>query len=103
MLTYYPLLPLIVGGDFNTEVGTSPIQTLISQTRLEAGERIATEKILGGSGTNDYTTRGTATIDIVFVSKESISIQKYEIWDNKTNGKYPSDHLPVWVELTVKY
>ena len=41
--------------------------------------------------------------DIVFVSENSISVQKYEIWDNKMGGTYPSDHLPVWVELTVNY
>ncbi len=103
MLEEYPLLPLIVGGDFNTEASTSPIQTLLSKTRLELGESIAEEKILGGSGSSDYLTRGDSIIDIVLVSKESISIRKYEIWDNKTNGRYPSDHLPVWVELTVKY
>ena len=102
MLEAYPLMPLIVGGDFNTEATTTPIQTLISKSRLKLGEKLANECILGGSGSSDYITRGEKIIDIVLVSDESISVQKYEIWDNKTNGKYPSDHLPVWVECVIK-
>ena len=101
MLEEYPLMPLIVGGDFNTEATTTPIQTLISKSRLKLGEDLADEKTLGGSGASDYQTRGEKIIDIVLVSAESISVNKYEIWDNKTNGKYPSDHLPVCIELVV--
>lgn len=103
MLENYPLLPQIVGGDFNTESSTTPIQTLTSKSQLTVGEKIAEEAILGGSGAAEYVTRGESIIDIVLVTADSISIQKYEIWDNKIDNRYPSDHLPVCVELTVKY
>lgn len=103
MLGNYPLLPQIVGGDFNTESSTTPIQTLTSKSRLSVGEKIAAEAILGGSGAAEYITRGESIIDIVLVTADSISIQKYEIWDNKIGNRYPSDHLPVCVELTVRY
>ena len=97
----YPLLPLVVCGDFNTEVTTSPIDTLLSKSRLTPGEKIAAEKIMGGSGASDFQTRGDAIIDLLFVSDANVAVEKYEIWDNKTSKGYPSDHLPVWVEMTI--
>ena len=97
----YPLLPLVACGDFNTEANTSPITTLVNGSRLILGESIACEKIMGGSTASDFQTREEKTIDLLFVSDCNITVEKYEIWDNKTSRGYPSDHLPVWVEMTV--
>ena len=56
-----------------------------------------------GSGVSeDYTITGNTIIDYIFVSDQSIDVRYYEIWDNKINGKYPSDHIPVWAELTIQ-
>ena len=101
LLKNYPLLPLIVAGDFNTEVTTSPIDALVGNSRLIPGEKIAAEKIMGGSGAPDFQNRGETIIDLLFVSDSNVTVEKYEIWDNKTSKGYPSDHLPVWVEITV--
>ena len=100
----YPFYPLIVCGDFNTGAETSPIQTLLSQTKLKPAQNIADEKTMtNGSGVSeDYTTTGQTIIDFIFVSYQNISVQYYELWDNKINGKYPSDHIPVWAELTIQ-
>lgn len=99
----YPFYPLIVCGDFNTSADTSPIQTLLSHTKLKLAQEIANEKVMtAGSGVSeDYTTTGNTIIDYIFVSDQSIDVRYYEIWDNKINGKYPSDHIPVWAELTI--
>ena len=98
----HPLLPLVVCGDFNTEVTTSPITTLIGNSRLTPGEKIAAEKIItGGSGAPDFQNRGETIIDLLLVSDCNVTVEKYEIWDNKTGKGYPSDHLPVWVEMTI--
>lgn len=102
----YSILPTIVGGDFNTALDTSPITTLLSLTNLAAGNTLADPEnvIMNASGVQNYTTLGDKAIDHVFVSKNHITVEKYEVWDNKMgNGKYPSDHIPVCVEITVKF
>ena len=73
----------------------------MGNSRLIPGEKIAAEKIMGGSGAPDFQNRGESIIDLLFVSDSNITVEKYEIWDNKTSKGYPSDHLPVWAEITV--
>jgi len=44
----------------------------------------------------------TNRIDYIFVSKsKSISVEKHAILSDSKDLKYPSDHLPVYVELTI--
>ena len=102
----YSILPIVVGGDFNTALDTSPITTLLSLTNLAAGNLVADQEnvVMNVSEVQDYTTLGGRTIDHIFVSKNLIMIEKYEVWDNKMdNGKYPSDHIPVCAEITIKF
>lgn len=40
-------------------------------------------------------------IDFIFTEK-SIKVKQYKIIETHIDGLYPSDHLPVWVELQLK-
>ncbi len=102
----YAMLPAVVGGDFNTALDTSPITTFLSLTNLAAGSTVASPEnvVMNASEVQDYTSLGDKTIDHIFVSKDLVTVEKYEVWDNKMdNGKYPSDHIPVCAEITVKF
>ena len=85
----YPFDPLIVCGDFNTGVDTSPIQTLLSQTKLKPAQNIADEQVLtAGSGVSeDYTTTGNTIIDYIFVSHQNKRFQQIKESEKLTDGK----------------
>ena len=41
-------------------------------------------------------------IDYIFISKSiSLTVNKYAVLSDSDNLKYPSDHLPVYVELSL--
>ncbi|MBS7788024.1 endonuclease/exonuclease/phosphatase family protein [Flavobacterium sp. CYK-55] len=94
-------LPVIFMGDFNSEPTTERIITLrkaMNDTRL-----VSRQKPFGPSGTfNNFKHDQAVTnlIDYVFVSKKpTIQVNKYAILSDSRDLKYPSDHLPVFVEL----
>ena len=87
-------------------MGSSPMDTLMQKTGLSLGSDVATVKPQTNSSTvsDDYKSINSGDIiDHVFVSAQSIKVHSYDIWDNKMNGSYPSDHLPVILSLTVNF
>ena len=44
-----------------------------------------------------------SVLDYLFVTGDSIAVNKYEQVDNIINGQYPSDHLPVYAEISIRY
>lgn len=103
-LEEHTFLPVLVGGDFNEKPGNAVIASMTNNTRFRTGDAIADSKtVLPTCVNGDYTSLAGKTIDYIFVSTDSISVQRYETWDNKVNGKYPSDHIPVYAEVTIKY
>ncbi len=100
----YNFLPIIIGGDFNEKPTNALITGISSGTRIVYGGNVASEKTELPTVVNgEFTALVGNTIDYIFVTSDSVSVEKYETWDNKTDGKYPSDHIPVYAELTVKY
>ena len=96
-------LPVVLVGDFNDSPTAKSIKELLSKQVVSYAMDIAKEQV-GKGGTlisGDYTTRGSAIYDYVFVTAKMISVARYEIIDNKVGGSYPSDHLPVTADLTV--
>jgi endonuclease/exonuclease/phosphatase family metal-dependent hydrolase len=96
--------PVILMGDFNSEPETSRIKDL--KEVMNDSRDISKEKPFGPSGTfnafkhNEPVTR---LIDYIFVSKSGkIVVKKYAILSDSKDLRYPSDHLPVYVELKFK-
>lgn len=102
-LEKYPFMPVIVGGDFNAKASTEAIRVVVNQTRLSDSASIAKQSVRNstslGSSFTDLPENNV--IDYLFVTDDCITAQTYEAWDNKINGKYPSDHIPVCAEITV--
>lgn len=96
-----PDYPVIFMGDFNSEPGT---ERIISLKKEMIDSRSASKNApFGPSGTfNGFKHNEPVThlIDYIFISKnEKLKVLKYAILSDSKDLKYPSDHLPVYVEL----
>ncbi|WP_111707177.1 endonuclease/exonuclease/phosphatase family protein [Lutibacter citreus] len=96
-------LPVIVMGDFNVEP-SSELITNLKQTLDDSKEKA--KNIFGSNGTfNDFKFNELVTkrIDYIMLSKSSkIEVEKYGVLSSSIDLKYPSDHFPVLVSLTLK-
>ncbi|UBZ07203.1 endonuclease/exonuclease/phosphatase family protein [Salegentibacter mishustinae] len=91
-------LPVILMGDLNLEPQTSAIQFL--SKKLNDSKTLA-ELDFGPEGTfNGYNFKEAVNrrIDYIFVS-DNIKVKKYAVLSDSKDLKYPSDHLPVMVEI----
>jgi endonuclease/exonuclease/phosphatase family metal-dependent hydrolase len=94
-------LPVLLMGDFNSEPAEERIielKKLMNDTRA-----ISQEKPFGPSGTFNgfkFNEPVKTLIDYIFISKDSpFKVKKYAVLSDSKDLKYPSDHLPVYVEL----
>jgi len=96
--------PVFFMGDFNSEPTEQRIIDL-KKGMLDSRD-ISEEKPFGPSGTfNAFKQNETVEkrIDYIFLSKESnIKVKKYAVLSDSKDLKYPSDHLPVYVEINIK-
>ncbi|MDP2089435.1 MAG: endonuclease/exonuclease/phosphatase family protein [Flavobacteriaceae bacterium] len=96
--------PVIFMGDFNSEPTTDRIIAL--KNTMNDCRDISEEKPFGPSGTfNGFNHHEPVTllIDYIFISKNNpLKVKKYAILSDSKDLKYPSDHLPVYVELSYK-
>lgn len=102
----YIELPIIIGGDFNEGQSSGVISGMSTNTRFKYCSSIADKTVnIGTTDVNsDFTEKTEGVVfDYLFVTSDCITVQKYEQWDNVVNGKYPSDHLPVCAEISIKY
>ena len=95
--------PLVFMGDLNAEPESNPIKLL--KTDLFDSKEISIEKPFGSTGTFNafqFDKPVTKRIDYIFISKNNtIKVKKYAVLSDCKNLKYPSDHLPVYVELLI--
>ncbi|WP_345004842.1 endonuclease/exonuclease/phosphatase family protein [Snuella lapsa] len=95
--------PVVLMGDFNLKPNSIPITYLsdiFSDTKL-----VSKSKPFGPEGTFNgfkFNEPVKDRIDYVFVSKDKIEVNKYAILSDSKDCKYPSDHLPVYVEVDIK-
>jgi endonuclease/exonuclease/phosphatase family metal-dependent hydrolase len=95
--------PVICTGDFNSTPETEQIQHM--QTLLNDSYQITRQPPYGPVGTfNGFKFEAPMKhrIDYVFVSKGLITVLKYGVLTDAKAQRYPSDHLPVVVDLKLK-
>ena len=95
-------IPAIVVGDFNSTSDQACIPSFLADNpNMGMTSEIAETKgdtgptLVGGG----FTTRLPYVFDYIFVTKELLHTKYYTVVDNLKDGKYPSDHLPVFAEL----
>lgn len=94
-------LPVFFMGDFNA----APDTRVISNVKKEMNDAkdISAEKPFGPSGTFngfEFNKPVTFLIDYIFISKTpAVKVNKYAVLSDSYNLRYPSDHLPVFVQI----
>lgn len=94
--------PVILMGDFNLEPDTENIQ-LIKKVLSDSRDSSISEPF-GPSGTFngfEFEKPVKRRIDYIFVSQNNIKVNKYAVLSDSKDLKYPSDHFPVYIELTI--
>ena len=97
------MLPVFLMGDLNLEPDKEPI--LFLKNELNDSKEISILPPFGPSGTFnnfDFDKPVTRRIDYIFVSKNNIIVNKYAVFSDNAELKYPSDHLPVYIEIDFK-
>jgi endonuclease/exonuclease/phosphatase family metal-dependent hydrolase len=93
--------PVILMGDFNS-VPEDERMVMLKNEMLDSRD-ISIEKPFGPTGTfNGFKHQEpvTSRIDYIFLSKNNpFTVQKYAVLSDAIDLKYPSDHLPVYIEL----
>ncbi|WP_417369679.1 endonuclease/exonuclease/phosphatase family protein [Flavobacterium beibuense] len=95
-------LPFAVTGDFNLEENTESIKLMSSL--LNDSKKVA-KMVFGPDGTFnafEFHKPVTTRIDYIFVPQKRVKVVKYAVLSDSKDCRYPSDHLPVYVELKVK-
>ncbi|MFZ4435433.1 MAG: endonuclease/exonuclease/phosphatase family protein [Flavobacterium psychrophilum] len=95
--------PVILMGDLNSTPNQLRIQNL--KNSLNDARDFSETKPFGPAGTfNGFAHDKPVTnlIDYVFVSKSGIDVKKHAVLSDAINNRYPSDHLPVFVQLELK-
>lgn len=96
--------PVLFMGDFNTEPNEKRMIKL--QKVMDDTKELSQNKPFGPEGTFNgfkHNEAVTKRIDYIFISKNSnLNVIKYAVLSDSKNLKYPSDHLPVLVELNFR-
>jgi endonuclease/exonuclease/phosphatase family metal-dependent hydrolase len=95
--------PVIFMGDFNSE----PTENRIIELKkvMNDSKDVSQEKPFGPSGTFNgfkHDEAVTKRIDYIFISKNNeFKVQKYAVLSDSKDLKYPSDHLPIYIEISI--
>lgn len=92
--------PVILTGDFNCEAQDDPVRLVLAKLRDSRNE--SNKEPYGPEGTfNGFDTNSLLQrrIDYIFTDPQRIIVQKYVSIDDRYGMKWPSDHLPVLIEM----
>jgi len=96
--------PVLFMGDFNSLPTDDRIKAL--KKEMNDTRDITETKPFGPSGTFNgfkHDEPVTSLIDYIFLSKNNkFKVKKYAVLSDSKDLKYPSDHLPVYVEISYK-
>jgi len=95
-------LPVILTGDFNLTPETQPIALI--KGYMSDSREVTKESPYGPVGTyNGFKpgSEGDNRIDYIFVN-DKIKVLEYAAISDTKEGRSPSDHLPIFVQIQLK-
>lgn len=95
-------LPVILTGDFNLTPDKEPISVIT--TKLRDSKSISKQAPYGPEGTFNsfkFDALMKDRIDYVFVNNQ-VEVLRYGVLTDSKDQRYPSDHLPVLVDIELK-
>jgi endonuclease/exonuclease/phosphatase family metal-dependent hydrolase len=95
--------PAILTGDFNADRKAEPYQTIANSAVLRDSYKDVQHPYENNSSFNGFKTdfKSTDIIDHIFISKQW-QANKWGVLTDSYFGKFPSDHFPIEVVLTLK-
>ncbi len=94
-------MPVIVSGDFNSEPNEEPYQYMIGKNKIALHDSKPATSSTGTFCGFDVGAMPCRIIDYIFCSGEW-SMSNYQVIQDSDGKNYPSDHLPVIIELDLK-
>lgn len=96
-------LPVIFMGDLNVEPGSTVYSDITASMR---DSRAEARVVFGPEGTFNgfsYEQSVERRIDYIFLSDEAdVQVEKYAVLSSAIDQRYPSDHFPVYVEISTR-
>ena len=98
-------LPVVLLGDFNTTttrsnsalldfMGNNPELALTYKVSAEKGDT-------GATLVDGFVKRGTEVFDYILINTDRVAAKYFTVLNTLKNGKYPSDHLPVFAKVEI--
>lgn len=94
--------PIILTGDFNLTPEEKPL--MLIRQKLKDSRQVSVAAPKGPIGTFngfDFQSKLENRIDYLFVNKY-VEVDNYHVLTDSRAGRYPSDHLPVLIEVQIK-
>ncbi len=92
----FAFMPVIIGGDFNSGSVAVGITPLVTNSRYTDAYEIAENK----TGKVTFPGKGWR-LDYFFITKDSITVKDYTVINRNSNNEFPSDHLPVKIQVVI--
>lgn len=99
-------VPVVISGDFNTDEGTEPYNTIIAGGFMDtkyAAESTMSSGTYHGYGLKNTDKKGASPIDFIFTKYAGAKVEIYKVLNEKVDGIYPSDHHPVVAKMKLCY
>jgi endonuclease/exonuclease/phosphatase family metal-dependent hydrolase len=98
------LLPAIITGDFNSHPGDEPIQIITDKNNplhLTDSKAVSATPHYGPEGTfNNFKKEESEPIDYIFI-KNKVKVLKHATLSESWNGRFSSDHFPVFAKVSI--
>lgn len=97
--------PVFAVGDYNCDEGSSSYLKMLESDVVTDAKKIAEKAndiaTYPSYGEYDVYDPKERPIDYIFVTKDNVTVKEYRVVDEKPEGKYISDHFPLFVHAVV--
>ncbi|MBA7570354.1 hypothetical protein ES708_12103 [subsurface metagenome] len=103
--------PIVVTGDFNSRLDSEPYRIIIGDQTTDSGVKLIDSRTVSRYGHHGPSATfssfksagkpGDSPIDYIFI-RNGVSVIQHGTLSDTFDGRYPSDHMPVLVEIEIE-